>query len=62
LIQIITLTHPGRILQEEFMEPVGLSLYAKTERSVVCNFENTDAVNANDAGLKALQACVGSGH
>jgi hypothetical protein len=34
----------------------------KTDQSVICNFQNTDAVNANDAGLKTLQACVGCGH
>jgi hypothetical protein len=30
------------------------SIDPKTEQSVVCNFQNTDAVN--DSGLKALQA------
>jgi hypothetical protein len=38
------------------------SIDPKTEQSVVCNFQNTDAVNANHSGLKALQAYLGCGH
>lgn len=30
----IKLTHPGKILREEFMEPVGLSAYVTASRDI----------------------------